>query len=217
MVRLRANLIQNKVENKIEEPTACPVCGGEVAHKITVDSMTLACTNPACPGKLINRLDHFCGKKGLDMKGISKATLEKLIDWGWVSDFTDIFGDLFGDMFGGGRSRRASNGPMKGANVRTSVRITFEEAVFGAKKDISYQRVQRCYTCAGSGAAKGTSPKTCTACGHSFVKKKKMLSIPLWDWMKKNAKPLTLGLPLLLLVMTLVAAAFPVVDAEETL
>jgi DNA ligase (NAD+) len=79
------------IENKIEEPTACPVCGGEVAHKITVDSMTLACTNPACPGKLINRLDHFCGKKGLDMKGISKATLEKLIDWGWVSDFTDIF------------------------------------------------------------------------------------------------------------------------------
>ena len=79
------------IENKIEEPTACPVCGGEVAHKITVDSMTLACTNPACPGKLINRLDHFCGKKGLDMKGISKATLEKLIDWGWVADFTDIF------------------------------------------------------------------------------------------------------------------------------
>lgn len=76
---------------KIYEPTVCPVCGGEVAHKITVDSMTLACTNPTCSGKLINRLDHFCGKKGLDMKGISKATLEKLIDWGWVNDFTDIF------------------------------------------------------------------------------------------------------------------------------
>ena len=76
---------------KIYEPTACPVCGGEVAHKVTIDSMTLACTNPACPGKLINRLDHFCGKKGLDMKGISKATLEKLIDWGWVEDFISIF------------------------------------------------------------------------------------------------------------------------------
>ena len=78
-------------EHKIYEPTVCPVCGGEVTHKITVDSMTLACTNPACPGKLINRLDHFCGKKGLDMKGISKATLEKLIDWGWIEDFTSIF------------------------------------------------------------------------------------------------------------------------------
>ena len=76
---------------KIYEPTACPVCGGEVAHKNTVDSMTLVCTNPACSGKLINRLDHFCGKKGLDIKGLSKATLEKLVDWGWVNSFIDLF------------------------------------------------------------------------------------------------------------------------------
>ena len=47
------------------------------------------------------------------------------------ADFGDIFGDLFGDFFGGGRSRSRNNGPMKGANLRTSVRITFEEAVFG--------------------------------------------------------------------------------------
>lgn len=78
-------------ENTIHDPTICPVCGGEVIYKSVVDSVSLACTNPTCPGKLINRLDHFCGKKGLDMKGISKATLEKLIDWGWVNDFTDIF------------------------------------------------------------------------------------------------------------------------------
>lgn len=78
-------------ENIIHDPTTCPVCGGEVVYKSVVDSVSLTCANPACPGKLINRLDHFCGKKGLDMKGISKATLEKLIDWGWVSDFTDIF------------------------------------------------------------------------------------------------------------------------------
>ena len=51
------------------------------------------------------------------------------------ADFGDIFGDIFGDLFGGGRSRRASNGPMRGANIRTSVRITFEEAVFGVDKD----------------------------------------------------------------------------------
>ena len=47
-------------------------------------------------------------------------------------DMGDIFGDLFGDLFGGGGSRRRSyDGPMKGANLRTSVRISFEEAVFG--------------------------------------------------------------------------------------
>ena len=54
--------------------------------------------------------------------------------------------------------------------------------------------------------------KTCTSCGHSFVKKKKTLNLPLWDWMKKNARPLVGGLCLLLLVFTLVAAAFPGVN-----
>ena len=78
-------------ENAIHNPTTCPVCGGEVKYSRLNDSTTLTCVSPTCPGKLINRLDHFCGKKGLDMKGISKATLEKLIDWGWVNDFTDIF------------------------------------------------------------------------------------------------------------------------------
>ena len=50
----------------------------------------MKCNNPACEGKLLNRLDHFCGKKGLDIKGLSKATLNKLIDWNWVSNFQDI-------------------------------------------------------------------------------------------------------------------------------
>ena len=51
--------------------------------------------------------------------------------------------------------------------------------------------------------------KTCTECGHSFVKKKKAFRLPLWDWMKKHARPLTVGLTLLLLLLTLVLAAFP--------
>ena len=54
--------------------------------------------------------------------------------------------------------------------------------------------------------------KTCTACGYSFVKKKKRFSLPLWDWMKKNAKPLVTGLSLLCLLLTLVLAAFPGVN-----
>ena len=75
----------------IRDPKICPICGGKTAIRTGIDSMNLVCSEPSCPGKLINRLDHFCGKKGLDIKGISKATLEKLIDWGWISDFTDIF------------------------------------------------------------------------------------------------------------------------------
>ena len=47
------------------------------------------------------------------------------------ADMGDIFGDIFGDLFGGGGRRRANNGPMKGANLRARVNITFEEAVFG--------------------------------------------------------------------------------------
>ena len=50
-------------------------------------------------------------------------------------DFGDIFGDIFGDFFGGGRrSSSVNNGPMKGANLRAAVRITFEEAAFGCEK-----------------------------------------------------------------------------------
>ncbi len=81
------------------------------------------------------------------------------------ADFGDIFGDIFGDLFGGGRSRARSNGPMKGANLRTSVRITFEEAVFGCKKEIELNVKETCKTCNGSGARPGTSPETCKRCG----------------------------------------------------
>ena len=78
----------------------------------------------------------------------------------------DFNGADFGDIFGGGRSRGArNNGPMKGANIRTSVHITFEEAVFGCKKEIDLTVKETCKTCNGSGAKPGTSPETCTKCG----------------------------------------------------
>ena len=79
-------------------------------------------------------------------------------------DFSDMFGDIFGDFFGGG-SRRNSNGPMKGANLRTSVRITFEEAVFGCEKEIELVLKDECTNCHGTGAKPGTSPETCSKCG----------------------------------------------------
>lgn len=82
------------------------------------------------------------------------------------ADFSDIFGDIFGDFFGGGSRRgRTNNGPMKGANIRTSVRITFEEAVFGVDKEIELSLKDACNTCHGTGAKPGTSAETCTKCG----------------------------------------------------
>ncbi len=83
-------------------------------------------------------------------------------------DFGDIFGDIFGDLFGGGRSRgssRSYNGPMKGQNLRASVRITFEEAVFGCEKEIEPLQKDECKTCHGTGAKPGSNPVTCSKCG----------------------------------------------------
>ena len=81
------------------------------------------------------------------------------------ADFSDIFGDIFGDLFGGSRRGRSSNGPMKGANIRNRIRITFEEAVFGCEKEIEVMLKDPCSTCHGSGAKPGTSPETCPKCG----------------------------------------------------
>lgn len=81
------------------------------------------------------------------------------------ADMGDIFGDIFGDLFGGGRGRRANNGPMQGANLRTQVRVTFEEAVFGCDKEIELTLKDECSSCHGTGAKPGTSPVTCPKCG----------------------------------------------------
>ena len=82
------------------------------------------------------------------------------------ADFSDIFGDIFGDMFGGGARRgRSNNGPMKGANIRKSIRITFEEAVFGCEKELEVILKDPCAKCNGTGAKPGTSPETCPKCG----------------------------------------------------
>ena len=71
--------------------SCCPVCGEPLFIKNNDGVMTLNCINENCEGKTLNRLIHFCGKKGLDIKGLSEATLEKLMDWGWVEKITDIF------------------------------------------------------------------------------------------------------------------------------
>lgn len=70
-----------------EPPCKCPICGGDTYIK---DDF-LYCSNPNCDGKFINQLVHFCGKKGLDIKGLSEATLQKLVDWGWVSNYQELF------------------------------------------------------------------------------------------------------------------------------
>ncbi|MBQ4066976.1 MAG: molecular chaperone DnaJ [Clostridia bacterium] len=79
--------------------------------------------------------------------------------------FDPASGGFGGGGFGGfGGSSRRQNGPVRGEDIRLRLTITFEEAVFGCKKDIQYQRIQKCPDCSGSGAAPGTQPKTCPDC-----------------------------------------------------
>ena len=119
------------------------------------------------------------------------------------ADMGDIFGDIFGDLFGGGGRRRTNNGPMKGANLRARVNITFEEAVFGTgakpgtqpttcpkchgEGQIVYtqqsmfgmvRNVQTCPDCNGSGKIIKEKCTSCRGTGYTSSRKKIQVSIP---------------------------------------
>lgn len=86
-------------------------------------------------------------------------------DMGDFSDLGDIFGSMFG--FGGGGTSRRRSGPRRGADVSTTIQITFEEAIFGVKKELSINVTDECDTCHGTGAKPGTHAETCKKCGGS--------------------------------------------------
>ena len=74
-------------------------------------------------------------------------------------DFSDM-----GDIFGGGSRQRQSNGPVKGANIKTTVRVSFEEAVFGTQEELELPLKDECDVCKGTGAQRGHEPETCPKC-----------------------------------------------------
>lgn len=78
-------------ECDFEVPKICPICGKPTEVRENDGIKTLWCINSQCDGKLVNRIDYFIGKKGIDVKGLSKSTVEKLINWGWVGNIKDIF------------------------------------------------------------------------------------------------------------------------------
>ena len=89
--------------------------------------------------------------------------------FGGFGDFGDIFSSFFGGGFGGfgggfGGDGGRRNGPARGEDIGARISVTFEEAAFGVKREISYNRICHCPDCAGSGAAKGTQAETCTKC-----------------------------------------------------
>ncbi|MGI6669106.1 MAG: molecular chaperone DnaJ [Acetivibrionales bacterium] len=108
-----------------------------------------------------SRYDQF-GHAGVDPNGFTGAGA------GFGFDFGDFgLGDIFESFFGGGfgRSTRSRTAPQKGADLKYSVEISFEEAAFGVNKDINVSRHEKCSKCEGSGAKQGTVPATCKQCG----------------------------------------------------
>ncbi len=88
--------------------------------------------------------------------------------FGGFDDFMGGFGDIFDSIFGGGGGRTARRtGPVRGSDLRMELRITFEEAAFGVSKEVRLNKDEACAACGGTGAKKGTSPKTCGSCGGS--------------------------------------------------
>lgn len=80
-----------EVVNFIEPPLSCPSCGGNLAIIDNDGVRTLWCANPHCYAKISQRINHFCGKKGLDIKGLSISTIEKLVEWDWLKEVKDLY------------------------------------------------------------------------------------------------------------------------------
>ena len=86
-------------------------------------------------------------------------------DFGGFGGFGDIFSDIFGGF--GGSTRSNPNAPRRGESVRASVNISFEEAAFGCKKEVTINKVESCPDCKGTGCAPGTTPEICPDCKGS--------------------------------------------------
>ena len=82
--------------------------------------------------------------------------------FGGFGGFEDIFDMFTGGGFGGSSSRgRSQNAPQRGSDLQYNLTLTFEEAAFGCRKELRFQRGAVCKACAGTGAKPGTQPQTC--------------------------------------------------------
>ena len=91
MIIPQVDYCDNDGDEPFDIPTTCPICGGVTKCVQDKDSMVLMCDNPDCDGKLLGKLNSFVSKTGLDIEGLSKSTLSKFIDLGFINNYTDIF------------------------------------------------------------------------------------------------------------------------------
>lgn len=85
-------VLSNKTRSdNLKIPDECPTCGAATEIVTLNGTQTLRCTNLDCPAKFLNKLIHFCSRDAMDIQGLSKKTLEFLIDKGWVSSLIDLY------------------------------------------------------------------------------------------------------------------------------
>ncbi len=84
--------------------------------------------------------------------------------FGGFSGFGDVFEDIFENIFSGGRGQGRQSRGQHGADLQFNVSLSLEEAALGKQVEITVPRHVACQTCAGSGAKKGSKPKTCETC-----------------------------------------------------
>ena len=85
-------VLSNKTRSdNLKIPDECPTCGAATETVELNGTQTLRCTNLDCPAKFLNKLIHFCSRDAMDIQGLSKKTLEFLIDKGWVSSLIDLY------------------------------------------------------------------------------------------------------------------------------
>ncbi|MBR2744870.1 MAG: molecular chaperone DnaJ [Clostridia bacterium] len=105
--------------------------------------------------------DGPAGFGGGNAGGYYSSGFEGFSDFG---DLGDIFSSFFGGGFGGRSSRRSNNGPVRGADIKNVIEISFEDAFLGVEKEVVITRSETCTTCGGNGAKPGTVIDKCTVC-----------------------------------------------------
>ncbi|MBR0156735.1 MAG: molecular chaperone DnaJ [Clostridia bacterium] len=144
-----------EAEEKFKEANEAYEVLSDKDKRAKYDQFGHAAFDPSAGGGYGYGASGFGGFSGFSSGGFS----------GTFNGFEDILGSMFGGGFGGSSRAYSANAAMEGDDLRYNLTITFEEAAFGCKKEISYRREEKCTSCGGTGAKPGSSTKTCTKCG----------------------------------------------------
>jgi len=112
--------------------------------------------------------DRFGSTNGRGQPGPGGGNVD-FGDFDWSGDLGDILGGIFGNVRGGGGGRRARSQPVRGADVETEVRLSFEDSLRGAEAKVPVELTVACSQCGGTGAEPGTAPIICPECNGRGV------------------------------------------------